>query len=220
MSIRAIGGPVVDSRGRLVGVTVAKLRGTNIGMAIPPVELMRMLVGRVGNLEFRVNRVIRDTVEMEVRGGLIDPLDRVRSASLRVVRADDLKNKPKVGGDGKWSALEGSEKTELKMAGRSVSGRVDLPIRARDRGQIDILFQPVCVDRDGVTHHFAPVTQTLGIKEGGPGLPGGPFDGGIPGPGGLPPVPPRGPGINPMFPGGGGTTVPGRPGGPAIPPRR
>ena len=123
------GGPIVDSRGRLVGVTVAKLLGTNIGMAIPPVELSRVLMGRVGNLDFRVKRVVRNTVEMDVLGSLIDPLDRVKSASLRVVRADNLKHKPTVGSNGKWSALGGSDKTELKISGRAVSGRVELPLR-------------------------------------------------------------------------------------------
>jgi S1-C subfamily serine protease len=215
------GGPVVDGRGRLVGVTVAKLRGTNIGMAIPPVELTRMLTGRVGNLEFRVNRVIRDTVEMDVRGDLIDPLERVSSASLRVVRADDLKKKPVVGADGKWSALEGSEKTDLKVSGRSVSCRVDLPLRARDRGQIEILFQPCCVDHDGKTHYFAPVAQTLKITEGGPG-------GGVPGPGfpmppggGFPMPPggaPPGGGVGP--PGGAPPAPPPLPPGPGGPPRQ
>lgn len=216
------GGPVVDSRGRLVGVTVAKLRGTNIGMAIPLVELTRMLVGRVGNLEFRINRVVRDTVEMDVRGSLIDPMDRVKSASLRVVRADDLKRKPTVGAEGKWTALDGSEKTDLKMAGKGVTCRVELPLRGRDRGQIEIYFQPACVDRDGKTHFFAPVTQTLKVTESG-GFPGG---GGFrpdtnpmapPGTAGsLPPIPPPGVGI-PMGPGG-GTTIPGPGRGPVVPP--
>jgi S1-C subfamily serine protease len=42
------GGPVVDSKGRLVGVAVATIRGaTNIGLAIPPEDLREMLAGRV-----------------------------------------------------------------------------------------------------------------------------------------------------------------------------
>ncbi len=197
------GGPIVDSRGRLVGVTVAKLLGTNIGMAIPPVELSRVLMGRVGNLEFRVRRVVRNTVEMDVQGSLIDPLDRVKSASLRVVRSDNLKHKPTVGSNGKWSALEGSEKTELKISGRAVSGRVELPLRSRDRGEFDILFQPACKDKEGNTHYFAPVPQTLRITDNGPrspipGLPGGAGPGG-----GRPGGPPSPPGPPPFPPGGG-----------------
>jgi S1-C subfamily serine protease len=37
------GGPVVDAQGRLVGIAVAKVKNTNIGLAIPPDELITML---------------------------------------------------------------------------------------------------------------------------------------------------------------------------------
>src|SRR5262245_31215502 len=104
------GGPVVDSRGRLVGVTRAKFKGSNIGMAIPSVEVSRLLAGRVGNLDFRLGRTLGTTIEVEVHGNLIDPLNRVSSASIRLVRADSLEKKPKVGTDGKWTALPKSEK--------------------------------------------------------------------------------------------------------------
>jgi S1-C subfamily serine protease len=40
------GGPVVDSRGRLVGVAVAKIVQTNIGLAIPPEKLKLFLDGK------------------------------------------------------------------------------------------------------------------------------------------------------------------------------
>jgi S1-C subfamily serine protease len=37
------GGPVVDAKGRLVGIAVAKVRNTRIGLAIPPADLIAML---------------------------------------------------------------------------------------------------------------------------------------------------------------------------------
>lgn len=205
------GGPVVDGRGRLVGVLKGGKPGTKINFAIPSNEVTRMVTGRVSDLEFRVNRVVRDTIEVDVRGSLVDPMGHVKSASLRVVRADDLKSKPKVGADGKWAALEGSEKTELKITGKSVSGRIDLPLRNRDRGEIDILFQPACTDKDGRTHYFAPVSQTVRITEGPP-------TGRIPGPGGPPP------GVDGPPPGVGGPVapnpmIPGKPGGPPPAPK-
>lgn len=212
------GGPVVDGRGRLVGVLKGGKPGTKINFAIPSSEVTRMVTGRVSDLDFRVNRVVRDTIEMDVRGSLIDPMGHIVSASLRVVRADDLKGKPKVGADGKWAALEGSEKAELKIAGKSVTCRVDLPLRNRDRGEIDILFQPACTDKEGRTHYFAPVSQTIRITE-GPGT-----NSRIPGPGGVPAEGPPGgvgprPGPPPGAPGavgprGGQTTNPVAPGGP------
>jgi S1-C subfamily serine protease len=201
------GGPVVDGRGRLVGVLRGGKPGTAINFAIPQAELARMLTGRVGDLEFQVTRAVGDMVEMDVRGSLIDPLDRVKSASLRVVRADALKDKPSVGADRKWAALANSQPTELRVSGRTVSARIELPVRAGDRGRIDIYFQPTCVDRNGRTTCFAPVSQTLQIVDGpGPSRPG--FPGAPVGPGaGFP----RGPGVQP--PAG----FPGAPGGPGIP---
>lgn len=228
------GGPMVDARGRLVGVTVAKIKGTNIGLAIPMVELHRMLGGRLGNLEFRKARESGGTVEIDVRGTLIDPMDRVADAFLLVARADEQKEKPTVGAGGKWSALPGGEKAELRIAGRGVSGVTKLPVRERDRGQIQFLFQPACVDKDGKTTYFAPVTGTLreGPPAGFPGGPGGP-GGGPPGafppggsgdpPGGI--VPPVGPppgAYGPMQPRP-DLPAPGAPGGPGgvgpMPPR-
>src|SRR5262249_7950110 len=151
--------------------------------------------GRVGNLEFRVGRTLAATVEVEVHGNLIDPLSRVSSASIRLVRSDSLEKKPKVGTDGKWTALPKSEKTGLKVDGKQVTAMVALPLNQRDRGQIDFLFQPACVDRDGKTNYFAPVTQTLVlVPAGGEGFPGRP-GGGPRGPGGGPVSPPgAGPG--------------------------
>ena len=216
------GGPVVDTKGRLVGVTVAKLRGTNIGKVIPRLELTRLMNGRLGNLDFRVGRIGEGTVEMEVTGNLIDPLDRVKTPSLRVTRRDALKDKPSVGSDGKWSALPGTEATDLHVSGRLVSGTVKLPLRDQDRGQIEILFQPACEDHDGHTNYFAPVKQMLVITEG----PGDAFPGNVrprPGGGGLPtpPTPPPGPDDKRGPPGGlpaPPPIPPAPPGGRGIPP--
>src|SRR5262245_59954808 len=221
------GGPVVDGRGRLVGVLRGGKPGTKINFAIPGVELTRMLSGRLSNLSFRVGRISGNTVEMEVLGDLVDPLDRVKTPSLRVARSDGLKDKPAVGSDGKWSAMSGTESTKLHVSGKQVAGTVKLPLKARDRGQIDILFQPVCVDKEGRTNYFAPVTKTLvlteGPPEGFPGRPGPP--GGFRPPGGGPGVPgvPGGPLPGPAGPGGVGGPPPGfpprpgAPGGPGIP---
>ncbi len=40
------GGPVVDAQGRLIGVSAASIKGTQIGMAIPAAELTQLLAGR------------------------------------------------------------------------------------------------------------------------------------------------------------------------------
>ena len=42
------GGPVVDARGRLIGISKATIRGANIGFAIAVPELLAMLDGKAG----------------------------------------------------------------------------------------------------------------------------------------------------------------------------
>src|SRR5205823_13615096 len=50
------GGPVVDAQGRLVGVSVAKIKNTQIGLAIPSADLVSMLKGRIfGMIVFKKN---------------------------------------------------------------------------------------------------------------------------------------------------------------------
>lgn len=50
------GGPVLTEQGRLVGVAFAKLRGTNIGFAIPKQALTDTLFGRVTRVNIERNR--------------------------------------------------------------------------------------------------------------------------------------------------------------------
>lgn len=78
------GGPVVDSRGRLIGVAVARITGTRIGLAIPPLELQRMLDGRLGSLTTNVVKIENGNAEVEVTLRFIDPLRKVTKAAIRV----------------------------------------------------------------------------------------------------------------------------------------
>jgi S1-C subfamily serine protease len=159
------GGPVVDGRGRLVGVLRGGRPGTKINFAIPYVEVTRMVTGRVGDLVFRVIRTGKDAVTLEVRGNLIDPMGRVTSASVRVAWADDGASKPTVGENGEWPVMSGAKANDLAIAGKTVSANIEIPVRAGDRGPIEILCQPACVDRDGINHYFAPVSYRVRTTE-------------------------------------------------------
>src|SRR5438552_7105502 len=60
------GGPVVDEDGHLLGVSVATIRGSGIGLAISPDELTRMFQGRVGEIGMRAKKVESNVAEFEV----------------------------------------------------------------------------------------------------------------------------------------------------------
>ena len=76
------GGPVVDAKGRLVGISNATIRGANIGFAIAVPELMAMLGGRAGEPAFAITSANEEAVELRVEVPLLDPLGRLRSARL------------------------------------------------------------------------------------------------------------------------------------------
>jgi S1-C subfamily serine protease len=105
------GGPMVDEKGRLVGITVAKIEPTNIGFAIPAAQLSRMLEGRVGSvgLTLRGERGGRATIEARAR--MIDPLNHVQSVHLLVAPAGSSTGAPDA--DGNWPALTGAQTIAL-----------------------------------------------------------------------------------------------------------
>jgi S1-C subfamily serine protease len=85
------GGPVVDGEGRLVGVTVAKVRGTNIGMAIPARTLARLIAGQVVETTATTVIVNNEPPQMIVEAKLEDPLGNIKSVSVHYVRLASLK---------------------------------------------------------------------------------------------------------------------------------
>lgn len=93
------GGPIVDERGQLIGVTVAKLRiADNFGLAIPAAHLDELLAGRVGS--FHIDRVgdKSGTVEFTGSAELDDPNDRLKEVSMLIAPSTGPPPKPGEGG--------------------------------------------------------------------------------------------------------------------------
>lgn len=76
------GGPVVDRTGDLIGVTVAMIRGTKISFAIPSDRVERLLAGRVTHVLMTPGEQKSRSIRMRVFGGLLDPLENVKEATL------------------------------------------------------------------------------------------------------------------------------------------
>ncbi|HUR53174.1 MAG TPA: serine protease, partial [Gemmataceae bacterium] len=75
------GGPVVDAKGRLVGVAVSRVRdGQGIGFAVPAQELDRLMRGRVGPVRVATRKAAGGGVTVRVEADLLDPSDRLRGA--------------------------------------------------------------------------------------------------------------------------------------------
>lgn len=166
------GGPVVDNKGRLVGVAVAKVKGTNIGLAIPPNDLTKMLQGRIGASGVRVLKVDGNTAEVELAVGFIDPLAKVGGVSVRVVKSEDPVGKPIKKGE-QHPELTGGTAHPVKVIAQLGTVKVKLPLARH-------LMQVTYSNDGGKNIRTAAIVCDLPTLARGwsPSAPGGPMSGG------------------------------------------
>ncbi|WP_439625363.1 S1C family serine protease [Gemmata sp.] len=80
------GGPVVDAKGRLVGVAVARAKeGQGIGFLVPAAEVERLMAGRVGRVRVAVAAGADGKPSARVTADVIDPAGAVRGATAYCV---------------------------------------------------------------------------------------------------------------------------------------
>lgn len=107
------GGPVVDSKGRLVGVAVAILRdGQGIGFTVPANDLTRLLQGRLGRVRVTTKKQADGTATVRFEVPLIDPMGSIRAANAHYVVVPPKTKRPEI------EALDkhpGSQKVALKI---------------------------------------------------------------------------------------------------------
>jgi hypothetical protein len=89
------GGPVVDSKGRLVGVAVATIKSSGIGFIIPAAEIGPLFEGRVSGGRIAFLPASGSKLKARVELALVDPLHRIRSVSLHYVVAPKNEAEPK-----------------------------------------------------------------------------------------------------------------------------
>jgi len=153
------GGPVVDAKGRLVGVAVATIRGANnIGLAIPPDQVDAMLNGRIGDVVLDRKPQDGGEVEVTVTAHLIDPLNKIKSVALLHAAAGAQSGAPKPAADGTWAKLPDSMRVELKVNGQQATG--SFRVRPPAKGADQLWIQPTFLDARGKTHYAQPAAFT------------------------------------------------------------
>ena len=173
------GGPVVDAKGRLVGVSVATIRGANIGFAIALPQLLDMLKGEVGGLNLTVQGRKAGVVELACEAPLLDPLDKVKSARLlytlgaarfsrtkreRVAPEPDdegnpLRPRPTLDPVFVYGPIEGAKDVPLTVARHKAVGTLSVPSAGKG---VAVWCQAAYVDGTGKTVHARPVRHLLG----------------------------------------------------------
>jgi Trypsin-like peptidase domain len=148
------GGPVVDTRGDVIGVSVSVVRNTQINFAVPAPSAQALFAGSV--LDWTVGEAYREGADarLPLRLSCLDPLSRVRGVRVEVwagkpsdKRAFNPKDEKPQPGDGP------RHPHALKYAQGSASGDVPLPKLAP--GEV-AWVQPVLVMSKGDPVRGAP----------------------------------------------------------------
>ncbi len=176
------GGPVVDEKGRLIGVAVAQIRNTTIGFAVPARELTRMLAGRVGRMQLNLTVRQGDEYNLGIKARLIDPLKSLRLVRIHyVAAADAAKTTP--GRDGNWPAMPNARSLDLILGSEQAAGQA-LPIAtgrfqitAKTPAQRRLVIQTSHVDASSRTIYSAPEPFEVPETPGAAVAPGGPVQG-------------------------------------------
>jgi S1-C subfamily serine protease len=172
------GGPIVDAQGRLMGVAVATITGSGIGIAIPPSELTKMLAGRVGKCFLTADRGEHGgrTVRIDVR--LIDPLQRVKDVAFEYAPSDGTKVSLPSGKN--VGSLSGGQHVQLKIDQQKAVGQFQ--VAATEKEEAAITFQIVYRNGDGKPSSTSPALYrikpaaaetTAGANPSGDGTPKG-----------------------------------------------
>jgi hypothetical protein len=135
------GGPVVDIRGRLVGVAVATIRGTGIGFAISPTTVRKLLSGGVSQTKIGI-QTDTDGIRLSLEITLFDPMGKMKSLVIYCLPREE-----KVPPTGASMPLEGSEKVEMKIADGKATGEWMLSGSAPKPTHFTL--QPVRIEADG-----------------------------------------------------------------------
>jgi S1-C subfamily serine protease/HEAT repeat protein len=158
------GGPVVDEKGRLVGIVVAKIKDTQIGLAIPAGDLRRLMQGRVGDAHFTAERNEKTSVvDVATDVSLIDPFEKIKTISLHYAPAAAVTDQVKKQGLAK---LAESKKVELRSERARAAGRFTL--EGVEGGEYQLAYQLAYGNGDGKAVLGEVKVSTLHVTEPSP----------------------------------------------------
>jgi len=150
------GGPIVDERGRLIGVAVAKVAGVDtIGLAIPADELRELLAGRVGAIDLEVRNGKTENPNLRVKAQVVDPHGRIRAVKVLVAPAQGAAPLRRLA-DGTWPALPGAVPVELKLDGYVATGDVKVALSKANLDNKRVLIQTAHADASGRLSYSRP----------------------------------------------------------------
>lgn len=88
------GGPVVNAKGQVVGVSVAVIKNTTINFAVPAQTARSLLDGRL--LEVKAGQLFRenDVVRVPLQCACLDPFQRIKEVRVEIWAGKPMTNRP------------------------------------------------------------------------------------------------------------------------------
>ncbi len=135
------GSPVVDAKGRLIGVAVSK--GSGGRRVILARDLFNARVVQTG---VRVVNLEAGAADVEIRVRFIDPLKEIVKAFVAIVPADEVKESLRADANGRFPPLPNAQTIELKYESQTAIGAITL--RSNQKGPVNYYVQPSFVKSD------------------------------------------------------------------------
>jgi hypothetical protein len=146
------GGPVVDGKGRLVGIANVTERDHATGFALPASHLKRLMQGRLLDFALNVRQAGNAGFDIGLELGFFDPLRRLKGVTFFVLPGQKA-------GVRELAGVPGVRKITLEKRGLNLVGRFTVP---RGKGaDTPITFQAVYVDGEGTTFLSNPCVRRL-----------------------------------------------------------
>lgn len=153
------GGPVVDARGVVIGVSVAIIEGTQLNFAVPGDMVLDLLRGRVSNVTLGEAYVKNAHSRVPVEVACLDPLDRLSGVDVEIwagkngpVRPVALQQPPQLPGDGPHQS------TALSYCDSTARAEVELPTADGTR---TFWLRPILTGRNGHRHWGAATSYKM-----------------------------------------------------------
>jgi hypothetical protein len=160
------GGPVVDSKGNVIGIAVSGVRGSQIGFAIPADHVGPFLNGRI--MESGVGQIYKDGEKtfLPMTLAFVDPLARLKTVELDVWIAKP--GPPRPSSVKEPAALPGDMnkvRLTLKYDPTTATAKIDAEVPALPPG-MTYWHRPVITDSKGTTKYVAAlaVPQQLPLE--------------------------------------------------------
>ena len=159
------GGPVVDAKGRLVGVVVSRIRGENVGFAIPPSVIAAFLAGDIGDvLAAELIGAAGPATQIKLAVRLVDPLGKLKSVAIRHGRQPAPAESMKPDAKGVYPQLPNATNVPLTLGGGQAGGQFTLPTTTPEDRKV--VFQFVITDAVGRVSTTKPMTANLPDRPG------------------------------------------------------